>query len=51
MRIDRYDGDTGELIDSHDDGQPDPVADDLTAMIAAQQAQIDALLEALGGGQ
>ena len=46
MRIDRYDGDTGKLIDSADDGRPDPVADDLAATIAAQQAQIDALLDA-----
>lgn len=49
MRIDRYDGDTGKLIDSADDGRPDPVADDLAATIAAQQAQIDTLLDALGG--
>lgn len=50
MRLDRYDGDTGELIESTDDGLPDPVADDVSALLAAQQALIDELLTALGGG-
>jgi riboflavin biosynthesis pyrimidine reductase len=44
----RWDPDTRSVVVVTVEPEPDPIAD-LAATIAAQQAQIDALLDALGG--